>query len=97
MTRIPTLTLETMSEEQRRIYRGIMSRRGPVQGPLLAAINQELCETAGRGGTFVTIFPEQVAVKAAKWPMNCSAAWPPGCSSACGRRRVSRTLSGPAA
>ena len=22
------------------------------------------------GGTFVTIFPEQVAVKAAKWPMN---------------------------
>ena len=24
-------------------------------GPLLAAINQELCETAGRGGTFVTM------------------------------------------
>ena len=28
MSRIPTLTLETMSEEQQRIYRGIIDRCG---------------------------------------------------------------------
>ena len=35
MARIPTLSLETMDPEQQRIYRGVMARRGPVQGPLL--------------------------------------------------------------
>ena len=42
MARIPTLTLDTMNPEQQRIYQGVMQRRGPVQGPLLAAMRQEL-------------------------------------------------------
>ena len=41
MARIPTLTLDTMNPEQQRIYQGVMQRRGPVQGPLLAAMRQE--------------------------------------------------------
>ncbi len=82
MTRIPTLTLETMSEEQRRIYRGIMSRRGPVQGPLLAAMHRPLLgETWGHFGDAIRAqasIPKDLAAIAVMQTcrfMNCQYMW----------------------
>jgi len=82
MSRIPTLTLDTMSAEQRRIYEGIMQRRGPVQGPLLAALHRPLLgETWGHFGDAVraqTSIPKAlaaIAVLQTTRHMNCQYMW----------------------
>lgn len=82
MSRIPTLTLDTMSAEQQRIYRGIMQRRGPVQGPLLAAMHRPLLgETWGHFGDAVRAqasIPKHLAAIAVLQTtrfMNCQYMW----------------------
>lgn len=82
MARIPTLTLDTMSAEQRRIYEGIMQRRGPVQGPLLAALHRPLLgETWGHFGDAIrahTSIPKiltAIAILQATRHMNCQYMW----------------------
>lgn len=82
MARIPTLSMDTMSEEQRRIYAAIMQRRGPVQGPLLAAMHRPLLgETWGHFGDAVRAqnsIPKRltaIAVLQTTRFMNCQYMW----------------------
>ncbi len=82
MARIPTLTLDTMNPEQQRIYQGVMQRRGPVQGPLLAAMQRPMLgETMGHFGDAIRAQPSipkrltAIAVMQTTRFMNCEYMW----------------------